>query len=134
MLFNSLEFILFLVAVFGIYWFIFQHNLKLQNLFLLIVSYVFYGWWDWRFLILIAFTSFCSFISGLGIERASTRKVAKWINASNIVLNLGILVVFKYYNFFVGSFAEFLNIAGGVILYLSRSFYPLESRFIHFRH
>ena len=134
MLFNSLEFLFFLVVVFGIYWFIFQHNLKLQNLFLLIVSYVFYGWWDWRFLILIAFTSFCSFISGLGIERASTRRVAKWISASNIVLNLGILVVFKYYNFFVGSFAEFLNITGGgnsllikIILPVGISFYTFQA-------
>ena len=58
MLFNSLEFGLFLPIVFIFYWFIFNKNLKVQNILLLVVSYIFYGWWDWRFLSLIAFSSF----------------------------------------------------------------------------
>lgn len=63
MLFNSLEFLLFLPIVFGIYWLL-RDSLRWQNLFVVVASYVFYGWWDWRFLILIAFTSFCSYLSG----------------------------------------------------------------------
>ncbi|MFI3277846.1 MAG: MBOAT family protein, partial [Rikenellaceae bacterium] len=70
MLFNSLEFLLFLPIVFLLYWFVFNRSLKLQNAFIVVVSYVFYGWWDWRFLILIAFTSACSYFSGLMIEKA----------------------------------------------------------------
>ena len=63
MLFNSLEFLLFLPIVFGIYWLL-RDKLRCQNLFVVVASYVFYGWWDWRFLLLIAFTSFCSYLSG----------------------------------------------------------------------
>ena len=63
MLFNSLEFLLFLPIVFGIYWLL-RDKLRWQNLFVVVASYVFYGWWDWRFLLLIAFTSLCSYLSG----------------------------------------------------------------------
>ena len=69
MLFNSLEYAVFLPIVFLLYWFVFNKNLKLQNLFVVVVSYIFYGWWDWRFLFLIAFTSLCSYVSGLLIEK-----------------------------------------------------------------
>ena len=69
MLFNSLEFAFFLPIVFLIYWFVLQKNLKLQNLFIVIVSYIFYGWWDYRFLFLIALTSFCSWYSGVLIGK-----------------------------------------------------------------
>ena len=69
MLFNSIEFTIFLPVVFLLYWFVFNRNLKLQNLFIVVVSYVFYGWWDWRFLVLLAFTSLFSFASGLAIEK-----------------------------------------------------------------
>ena len=107
MLFNSLIFALFLPIVFLLYWFVFGRNLKLQNLFVVVASYTFYGWWDWRFLFLIAFTSFCSWGSGLLIEKyRETPKKAKTINVLNIVLNLLILGVFKYYDFFVTSFAN----------------------------
>ena len=68
MLFNSFSFLLFLPLVFLLYWFVFK-PLKWQNLLVVVASYVFYGWWDWRFLILIAFTSACSFISGIQIEK-----------------------------------------------------------------
>lgn len=107
MLFNSIEFLIFLPIVFVFYWFIFNRNIRAQNLFLVIVSYIFYGWWDWRFLFLIAVTSFCSWESGILIERAGEdKKTAKRISTANIVLNLLILGIFKYYNFFVVSFAE----------------------------
>lgn len=109
MLFNSLEFAIFLPIAFLLYWFLFNRNLKLQNLFIVIVSYLFYGWWDWRFLFLIAFTSFCSWGSGLLIHHHKKKQnfaSAKLFSAANIILNLGILAVFKYYNFFVTSFAN----------------------------
>lgn len=78
MLFNSLEFLLFLPVVFGLYWFVFgQYRPKwlgwmphwAQNAFIVVVSYIFYGWWDWRFLLLMAFTTICSWASGLLIAR-----------------------------------------------------------------
>lgn len=107
MLFNSLEFAVFLPITFLLYWFVFNRNLKLQNLFIVGVSYLFYGWWDWRFLILIALTSFCSWGSGLLIDKyKSSPRKARLISTANIVLNLGILALFKYYNFFVTSFAN----------------------------
>ena len=111
MLFNSIEFLIFLPIVFLLYWFVFNRNLRLQNAFVLAASYVFYGWWNWRFLILIAFTSLCSWTSGLMIEKyREDKRKAKIVNAMNIVVNLLILGVFKYYNFFVHSFADvFLN-------------------------
>ena len=100
MLFNSYEFMFFLPIVFLLYWFVFRSR-KWQNLLVVVASYVFYGWWDWRFLFLIAFTSFCSYLSGILIERYDdSRRRRRWICSANIVLNLLILGVFKYFNFF----------------------------------
>ena len=73
MLFNSFVFAVFLPTVFLLYWFVFNRNLRLQNLFLLVASYVFYGWWDWRFLLLIALTSLCSWGSGLLMQHADNK-------------------------------------------------------------
>jgi D-alanyl-lipoteichoic acid acyltransferase DltB (MBOAT superfamily) len=134
MLFNSIEFAIFLPIVFLLYWFVFQKNLKLQNLFIVVVSYIFYGWWDWRFLFLIAFTSACTFFSGLLIETfRDTPRKAKVVHILNIVVNLSILGVFKYYNFFVTSFAD--AFLGGktdglllkVILPVGISFYTFKA-------
>ncbi|MCR5445248.1 MAG: MBOAT family protein [Bacteroidales bacterium] len=104
MLFNSLHFALFLPAVFLIYWFL-RRSLRVQNLFVLAASYLFYGWWDPRFLLLIVFTSLCSYLSGLGIERLQGRgrTVVLW---SNVLINILILGIFKYYDFFAQSFAD----------------------------
>lgn len=134
MLFNSFEFAIFLPIVFLLYWFVFNHSLRQQNLFVVVASYVFYGWWDWRFLLLIAFTSFCSYGSGLLIAkfREAPRK-AKAVNVANIVVNLLILGVFKYYDFFVTSFADLF--LGGktdglllkVILPVGISFYTFQA-------
>lgn len=133
MLFNSLEFAVFLPIVFLCYWFVFQRHLKLQNLFIVVVSYLFYGWWDWRFLCLIAFTSFCSWGSGLLIEKYRHRPAAKVVHISNICLNLAILGVFKYYDFFVSSFANlfFCGNTDGlllkIILPVGISFYTFQA-------
>ena len=133
MLFNSIEFAIFLPIVFLLYWFVFNRNLKLQNLFIVAVSYVFYGWWDWRFLFLIAFTSFCSWGSGLLIERYNSNpKKAKAISALNIVLNLLILGVFKYYDFFAKEFVELFGLSSdgillNIILPVGISFYTFQA-------
>ena len=143
MLFNSLEFALFLPLVFLFYWFVFNRNLKWQNFFIVVVSYLFYGWWDWRFLLLIAFTTFCSWLSGVLIERYRTRgeqnpamrNWAKLVSGTNIILNLGILGVFKYFNFFVASFVEAFASAGihlqattlHIVLPVGISFYTFQA-------
>ena len=101
MLFNSLAFVLFLPIVFLLYWFVFKQT-QAQNLFLVAASYLFYGWWDWRFLLLIALTSFLSYGSGRLIERLEReRSKQRVVTIINILINLTILGLFKYYNFFV---------------------------------
>ena len=110
MLFNSIDFLIFLPIVFLLYWFVFR-TIKQKNLLIVIVSYIFYGWWDYRFLFLIALTSACSYLSGLLIERyEKSRKVQKLISASNISFNLIILGIFKYYNFFIDNFVSLLSL------------------------
>lgn len=127
---------MFLPIVFAIYWLL-RNHLKLQNAFVVLASYVFYGWWDWRFLILIAFTSFCSWGSGLLIgkelknEGFNELKKKGWLTA-NIVLNLGILAVFKYYDFFVSEFGELFGVSTEslllrVILPVGISFYTFQA-------
>ena len=118
MLFNSIQFAIFLPIVFLLYWFVFdifisksKHQLMLQNAFIVVASYVFYGWWDWRFLLLIGLTSFCSWGSGLLIEKAESDKRAKTWMWLNVIINVGILATFKYYDFFVAEFARLLNIS-----------------------
>jgi len=133
MLFNSIEFAVFLPIVFLLYWFVFRRSLRWQNFFIVAVSYLFYGWWDWRFLFLIAFTSFCSWGSGLLIQRYRGRPAAKAVHILNIVLNLAILGVFKYYDFFVSSFANlFLDgrtdgLLLNIILPVGISFYTFQA-------
>ena len=118
MLFNSIEYLVYLPIVFMLYWFVFdrliggwRHQLRMQNAFVVLASYVFYGWWDWRFLLLIAFTSFCSWGSGLLIGKAETKQKAKAWMWMNIVLNLGVLALFKYYDFFVVEFAGLFHVS-----------------------
>lgn len=133
MLFNSPIFGLFFLTVFLIYWFPLGKSLKGQNVFLLVSSYVFYGWWDWRFLILIAFTSLTSYLSGLLIER---RWRPRTVSALNIVINLGILAYFKYCNFFLDGFHDLMSTLGipvmdggplDIILPVGISFYTFQS-------
>ena len=133
MLFNSIQFAVFLPLVFLLYWFVFdrlisgsKHQLRLQNAFIVVASYVFYGWWDWRFLLLIVLTSFCSWGSGLLIRKS---KAWMWLN---IILNLGILAVFKYYDFFVAEFARLFHFSTDglllkVILPVGISFYTFQA-------
>ena len=135
MLFNSIEFLFFLPIVFLLYWFVFR-SYRWQNLLIVLASYVFYGWWDWRFLLLIALTSFCSFLSGVGLERyEGHRSRQKLVSAANIILNLSILGVFKYYNFFVESFSVLFSSMGlqldwvtlNIVLPVGISFYTFQA-------
>ena len=139
MLFNSLQFGLFLPIVFLLYWFVFdrlirrsKYQLRWQNAFVVVASYVFYGWWDWRFLILIAFTSFCSWGSGLLISQAKSKPKAKVWMWLNVAVNLSILLTFKYYDFFVVEFARLFNFSSDgillkVILPVGISFYTFQA-------
>ena len=136
MLFNSYEFLLFLPIVFLLYWFVFR-NRRWQNLLVVLASYVFYGWWDWRFLLLIVFTSLCSYASGLLLEKyEGKRGVQKAISAANIVVNLAILGFFKYFNFFVESLSSIVSGVFGyelgwvtlnIILPVGISFYTFQA-------
>ena len=135
MLFNSIEFLIFLPLVFFGYWFVFK-SLRWQNLFVVAVSYLFYGWWDWRFLLLILFTSLCSYLSGVYLEKcAGNRLVQKWISAGNILLNLSILGVFKYFDFFTENLVNVLHLLGwdadyvtlNILLPVGISFYTFQA-------
>lgn len=139
MLFNSFEFAIFLPIVFLLYWFVFDYALSKckrqllwQNLFVVVASYIFYGWWDWRFLILIAITTLLSFLSGIGIEYAPTHQGKKAVMIANIIVNLGILGVYKYYDFFATQFARLFGIESDflllhLILPVGISFYTFQA-------
>jgi len=112
MLFNSLNFAIFLPIVFTLYWFATKGNLRLQNILLLVSSYFFYACWDWRFMFLLIFSTLLDYFTGIKIHEATNqRKKLFWLWLS-IGINLGFLGVFKYYNFFAESFADGLSLLG----------------------
>ena len=136
MLFNSLEFLIFLPTVFLLYWFVFQKNLRVQNLLLLISSYVFYGWWDYRFLSLIFLSTIVDYFVGLKIYDSNDRKAMKSYLWISILFNLGLLGFFKYFNFFIDSWIDLLGAIGyeqkstwtlNVILPVGISFYTFQT-------
>ena len=135
MLFNSFQFLIFFIIVLFLYWRVFSSNPKAQNLLILVSSYVFYGWWDWRFLSLIIISTLVDYTIGHKIHnnlRDVIRKRWLWLS---IVINLGLLGFFKYYNFFVDSFAALISSFGyvmdtwtlNVILPVGISFYTFQS-------
>lgn len=132
MLFNSFEFLIFLPIVFLLYWFVFKGR-QAQNVFIVVASYVFYGWWAWRFLVLIFITTLFSYLSGILIERY--RDKAKWICGTNIAINIGILCYYKYVNFFADNLETLINQFGyqldwvtlDVILPVGISFYTFQA-------
>lgn len=134
MLFNSLAFLVYLPIVFLLYWFVFR-QLKWQNGFIVVASYIFYGWWDWRFLVLIAITTLCSYFSGIGLSVTTRRSIRKLILWGNIVINLGILCLFKYFNFFVANLQALLQpldvsmdgVTVNIILPVGISFYTFQA-------
>lgn len=134
MLFNSLNFALFLPLVFVLYWFFVNKNIKLQNILLLIASYFFYSCWDWRFIFLLIFSTLLDYLSGIQIEKSTKsqqKKIWFWLS---IVINLGFLGVFKYFNFFAESLRDLISIFGfqvnlwslKIILPIGISFYTFH--------
>ena len=112
MFFNSIEFSIFLPIIFFLYWFITNKNLKIQNVLIIIASYIFYGWWDWRFLSLIIFSTLIDYSIGILLYKENNdrkRKLLLWIS---ILVNIGFLGYFKYYNFFVDSFISTFSFFG----------------------
>ena len=135
MLFNSIDFAIFLPIVFLLYWFVANKNLKLQNFLIVVASYLFYGWWDWRFLSLILFSTLVDYTVGIRLSREdniSKRKILLWIS---ILVNLGFLGFFKYYNFFLDNFITAfsffgtpINVKGlNIILPVGISFYTFQT-------
>jgi len=135
MLFNSIEFAIFLPIVFLLYWFVFQKNLRLQNFFLLVVSYIFYGWWDWRFLSLIIISSIIDYTVGLQLSKTREQQKRKLLLWTSIIVNIGFLGFFKYFNFFVDSFVDAFSLFGKqlevttlkIILPVGISFYTFQT-------
>lgn len=135
MIFNSIDFALFLPIVFLLYWFVFQKNLRLQNFFLLIASYTFYGWWDWRFLGLIFFSTIVDYTIGCLLKNEENERKRKLLLYTSLFINLGFLGFFKYYNFFVESFVDAFTLFGAkleastlnIILPVGISFYTFQT-------
>jgi D-alanyl-lipoteichoic acid acyltransferase DltB (MBOAT superfamily) len=137
MFFNSVEFVIFLPVVFCLYWFVVGKNLRIQNILLLIASYFFYGWWDWRFLSLIIFSSFVDYLVGIQLGATSNKgKRAKLLLLVSIFVNIGFLAFFKYFNFFAESFYQAYTFFGhsisdpillNIILPVGISFYTFQT-------
>lgn len=117
MQFNSIEFFLFLPIVYLIYWYLLRSSLRWQNVFVIMASYIFYGWWNWKLLGLIIFTSFLGWGGGLLTERVN-RKNGKLLVGLNVCVNLAILAVFKYYNFFIDNLVS-LGTAIGLNIHIT---------------
>ena len=135
MLFNSLDFAIFLPIVFLLYWFVTKNNLRLQNFLIVLASYIFYGCWDWRFLSLIIFSTLVDYSIGVMLSKEETvlkRKILLW---TSIGVNLGFLGFFKYYNFFLDNFISAFSFFGmkinanslNIILPVGISFYTFQT-------
>jgi D-alanyl-lipoteichoic acid acyltransferase DltB (MBOAT superfamily) len=134
MLFNSFDFAIFFPIVFILYWLVSQNKIA-RNILLLVASYVFYGWWDWRFLFLIFISSLVDFIIGQIIHKASSDKKRKRFLMVSLLVNLGFLCYFKYANFFIETFVDSFRLFGqelevstlNIILPVGISFYTFQT-------
>lgn len=135
MLFNSLDFAIFLPIVFILYWFVTNKSLKLQNLLIVGASYLFYGWWDWRFLTLILFSTVVDYFVGVSLKKQENQTRRKILLLTSIFVNLGFLGFFKYYNFFIDNFTDAFSFFGteinanslDIILPVGISFYTFQT-------
>jgi len=135
MIFNSIDFAIFLPIVFLLYWFVTNKNLKLQNLLIVVASYVFYGWWDWRFLSLIVFSTIVDYTIGQKLRNEENQLKRKFLLWTSILVNLGFLGFFKYYNFFLDNFITAFSFFGqeikgnslNIILPVGISFYTFQT-------
>lgn len=134
MLFSSFDFAIFFFVVFSIYFFTYQIR-KVQNVLLLVSSYVFYGWWDWRFLLLIFASSVVDYLVGNALFKSTENKKRKILLIISLSFNLGVLAYFKYFNFFIDSFNTLLTSIGlnsnihslSIILPVGISFYTFQT-------
>ena len=135
MLFNSIDFAVFLPIVFTIYWLVNRFSLRFQNGLLVLASYIFYGWWDYRFLSLIILSTLVDYLLGLKLAKAEKKKERKWLLACSLIVNLGLLGFFKYYNFFLDNFIASFSLFGAtisasslnIILPVGISFYTFQT-------
>lgn len=135
MLFNSLDFAIFLPIVFVLYWFVAKESTKYQNILLVVASYIFYGWWDWRFLVLILFSTVIDYSIGIALSKEDRDKQRKTLLLVSVFVNLGLLGVFKYYNFFIDNFTTVFSFFGkeiqsnslNIILPVGISFYTFQT-------
>jgi D-alanyl-lipoteichoic acid acyltransferase DltB (MBOAT superfamily) len=135
MLFNSVDFAIFIPIVFVLYWFIFNKDIKIQNFFIVVSSYFFYGWWEWKFLTLIVFSTFIDYTVGKLLSNEDSinkRKTYLWFS---VVINLGLLAYFKYFNFFIENFSTSFSFLGSelrlntlnIVLPIGISFYTFQT-------
>ena len=135
MLFNSLDFAVFLPVVFALYWFVTQRHLRLQNLLIVAASYLFYGWWDYRFLALILFSTVVDYAIGRALGREQRHRRRRALLWASVVVNLGFLGFFKYYNFFLDNFVAAFSLFGreiglsslSIVLPVGISFYTFQT-------
>jgi len=135
MLFNSIDFAIFLPLVFVLYWFVLGKSLRAQNVLIVIASYVFYGWWDWRFLSLILFSTVVDYLIGRGLSVITQPKKRKLLLMTSLLVNLGILGYFKYFNFFIDNFHSAFRFFGAdmnltslnIVLPVGISFYTFQT-------
>lgn len=135
MLFNSIDFAIFLPVVFLLYWFVARENRRFQNILIFLSSYLFYGWWDWRFLSLILFSTVVDYAVGLGLVRYNKRSTRRWLLLASVCVNIGFLGFFKYYNFFLENFISAFSFLGmpiqagtlDIVLPVGISFYTFQT-------
>ena len=135
MLFNSLDFALFLPIVFILFWFVVNKNLRNQNILIVVASYFFYAWWDWRFLFLIIFSTLVDYLVGLRLAKQENNKKRLGLLWISILVNIGFLGFFKYYNFFIDNFVSAFSFFGkdiqpntlSLILPVGISFYTFQT-------
>ena len=136
MLFNTIEYFVFLPIIFILFWFICNRKLVIQNALILIASYTFYGWWDWRFLFLIFVSTIVDYSIGFKIYSCNDKKVKRSYLWVSFLFNLGLLGYFKYFNFFIDSWIQLANLFGynqnntlalNVVLPVGISFYTFQT-------
>ena len=135
MLFNSIDFAIFLPVVALIYWFALSTSLRLQNIFVVVASYVFYGWWDWRFLTVIIFSTFVDYLIGRRLATEANTRCRKLLLCTSVVVNLGLLGIFKYFDFFLDNFTAAFSLFGAeipssslsIVLPVGISFYTFQT-------
>ncbi|MDB9955033.1 MBOAT family protein, partial [Flavobacteriaceae bacterium] len=134
MLFNTIDFAIFLPIVFILYWVV-NKNLKFQNILIIASSYLFYGWWDWRFLSLILFSTLVDYSVGVLLQKQNNKPKRKILLWFSIIINLGFLGYFKYYNFFLDNFVSAFSLFGieinqnslNIVLPVGISFYTFQT-------